>query len=82
MLVLSDKVYRWASNSEPRSYVLDTAMPQGVDPAQHLEQMKRSCVEETVRRRLNSDICAGWDKLHEAALSKKAWTAARSRLKS
>src|SRR5262245_66688215 len=68
-LVLSDEVYPWASGWELRSYVLDAAVPQGVDPAQHLEQMKKSCVEETVRRRLNSDICAGWDKLHDAALS-------------
>ena len=70
-LVLSDEVYPWASDREPRSYVLDAAVPQSVDPAQHLEQMKKSCVEETVRRRLNSDICARWVKLHDAALSKK-----------
>jgi len=55
-LVLGDEVYPWASDRELRSYVLDAAVPQGVDPAQHLEQMKKSCVEEIVRRQLNSDI--------------------------
>ena len=53
-LVLSDEVHPWASNGEIRGYVLDAAVPQGVDPAQHLEQMKKSCIEETVRRRLNA----------------------------
>jgi len=70
-LVFSDEVYHWASDRKLRSYVLDAAVPQGIDPAQYLEQMKKRCVEETVRRRLNSDICAAWDKLHDAALSKK-----------
>jgi len=83
-LVLSDDVYPWASDWELSSYSLagqigpnpgtGTVMidlQPGVDLAQRLEQMKKSCVEEAVRRRLNSDICAAWDKLHDAVLSKK-----------
>jgi hypothetical protein len=50
---------------------LDAAVPQGIDPAQYVEQMKKNCVEETVRRRLNSDICDAYAKSLDAALSKK-----------